>query len=93
MEIVSSDSQERTEADKYKKYEAFGIREYWNIAPLAKRINAYRLSDQRKYEPLPPDASGVYRSAVIPGFFVNPQWIWCQFPPKKRDILRKLGIL
>lgn len=92
MEVVSSDSQERTEDDKYKEYEAFGIREYWIITPLAKRIDAYRLSDQRKYEPLPPDASGVYHSAVIPGFFVNPQWIWCQFPPKKRDILRELGI-
>ena len=92
MEIVSSDSQERDEDDKYKEYEAFGIREYWIIAPLAERIDVYHLSEQRKYEPLLPDASGVYRSAVIPGFFVNPQWIWHQPPPKKRDILRELGV-
>ena len=92
MEIVSSDSQERDEEDKYKEYETFGIREYWIIAPLVKRIDVYHLSDQRKYEPLLPDASGVYHSAAIPGFFVNPQWIWRQPPPKKRDILRELGI-
>lgn len=65
---------------------------YWIIAPLVKQINAYRLSDPGKYEPLPADASGVYRSAVIPGFCVNPQWIWHQPPPKKCDILRELGI-
>ena len=92
MEIVSSDSQERDEDDKYKEYETFGIREYWIIAPLTKRIDVYHLSEQRKYEPLLPDASGVYHSTVIPGFFVNPQWIWRQPPPKKRDILRELGI-
>ena len=92
MEIVSPDSQERDEDDKYKEYETFGIREYWIIAPLAKRIDVYHLSDHGKYEPLLPAASGVYRSAVVPGFFVNPQWIWHQPPPKKRDILRELGI-
>ena len=92
MEIVSPDSQERDEDDRYKEYEAFGIREYWIIAPLAEQIDVYRLSDQHKYEPLLPDASGVYHSAVIPGFFVNPQWIWRQPPPKKRDILRELGV-
>lgn len=92
MEIVSPDSKERDEDDKFKEYEAFGIREYWIIAPLAKQINVYRLTDQGKYEPLLPDVSGIYHSAVIPGFFVNPQWIWQQPPPKKRDILRELGI-
>ena len=92
MEIVSPDSKERDEDDKFKEYEAYGIREYWIIAPLAKQINVYRLSDQGKYDPLLPDISGIYYSAVIPGFFVNPQWIWRQPPPKKRDILRELGI-
>ena len=92
MEIVSPDSKERDEDDKFKEYEAYGIREYWIIAPLSKRIDVYHLSDQGKYEPLLPDASDIYHSAVIPGFFVNPQWIWRQPPPKKRDILRELGI-
>lgn len=92
MEIISQDSKERDEDDKFKEYEAFGIPEYWIIAPLSKRIDVYRLSDQGKYDPLLPDASDIYHSAVIPGFFVNPQWIWRQPPPKKRDILRELGI-
>ena len=92
MEIVSQDSKERDEDDKYKEYETCGIREYWIIAPLSKRIDVYHLSDRGEYEPLLPDASSVYRSTVIPGFFVNPQWIWRQPPPRKRDILHELGI-
>ena len=92
MEIVSPDSRERDEQDKYQEYAAFGIREYWIIAPLTKQVNVYHLTNQGKYEPLPP-ASGVYRSVVIPGFFVSPQWLWGQPPPKKHDILRELGVL
>ena len=50
MEIVSPDSRERDEDNKFKEYEAYGIREYWIIAPLAKQIHVYRLSDQAEYE-------------------------------------------
>ncbi|MCZ6678404.1 MAG: Uma2 family endonuclease [Candidatus Poribacteria bacterium] len=92
MEIVSSDSRERDEQDKYQEYEAFGIREYWIIAPLTEQIDVYRLTDHGTYEPLLP-ASGVYHSTVIPGFFLNSQWLRQQPPPKKRNILREFGIL
>ena len=92
MEIVSPDSQERDKQDKYQEYEAFGIREYWIIAPLTRQIDVYHLTDQGKYELLLPE-SGVYHSRAIPGFFLNPQWLWGDPRPKKLDILRELGLL
>jgi hypothetical protein len=56
------------------------------------RIDVYHLTEQGKYERLPFE-SGVYRSRVIPGFFLNPQWLWGEPRPKKLNILRELGLL
>jgi Uma2 family endonuclease len=92
MEFVSHDSKERDEEDKYGEYEAYGIREYWLVAGLEKRVEAYSLTEAGQYEPILPDESGVYQSAVIPGFFLNPEWLWRQPLPKKREILRELGL-
>ena len=91
IEIVSPKHQARDEQDKYREYEAAGIREYWVIAPLKKQVDLYHLTTEGKYEPSPPKA-GVYRSTVIQGFFLKPEWLWCQPPPKKRDILIELGL-
>jgi Uma2 family endonuclease len=75
MEIISYDSQERDRQEKYQEYQAAGVREYWLIAPLTQRIDVYCLITEGRYEPLTPESGG-YRSAVIPGFFINPQWLW-----------------
>lgn len=91
IEIVSPKSQARDEQDKYWEYEAAGIREYWGIAPLKKRVDLYRLTAEGKYESSPLK-SGVYRSTVIPGFFLRPEWLWGQSLPRKRDILIELGL-
>ncbi len=79
IEIVSKDSVKRDREDKFKEYQAAGVREYWVIDPRAEKQRAdfYRLDE----------ATGTYylyateddervTSSVITGFWLNPAWLW-----------------
>ena len=90
MEIVSPDSIARDWRDKYHAYEAAGVPEYWVIDRPSQRLVAYRLGDNG-YE-LIPESDGVVRSAVLPGFFIRPKWLWQDPLPKVAEVLRELGV-
>lgn len=38
-------------------------------------------------------AEGVYRSEVMPGFWLLVEWLWQEPLPKILDVLRELGIV
>jgi Uma2 family endonuclease len=92
VEIVSADSGARDWHDKYLEYEASGVREYWVIDPAIQRVDAYALNDAGRYELLPL-TDGAYRSIVVPGFFLRPEWLWQDPLPNKLELLRELGVL
>lgn len=92
MEIVSPDSAARDWHDKYLEYEATGVREYWVIDPRVRRVDVYHLNDAGRYEALPLE-EGIYRSRVVPGFWLRPDWLWQEPLPGTLDILRELGLL
>ena len=46
-----------------------------------------------KYQPVTPDREGIYRSAVLSGFWLNIHWLWQQPMPTLMDVLKAWGML
>lgn len=89
IEIVSPDSQERDRRDKFDDYRKGGVREYWIIDQDEEELMAYALGANRRYTPIA-SVDGRVPSAVIPGFFLRPEWLWQNPPPRKADVLRAM---
>lgn len=90
--IVSPESGPRDRGEKYYEYEAAGVREYWLIDPDRQQAEFYRLNQEKKrYELIPPE--GVYRSQVVPGFWLKVSWLWQRPLPRVLDVLRELKLI
>lgn len=91
IEIMSPESAARDRGEKYYEYEAARIPEYWLIDPVRERAEFYRLDPGRQYQPVLPDAEGIYRSEALPGFWLPVAWLWGS--PALPQALRRLGLL
>lgn len=91
IEIVSPESVERDSVQKFAEYEAAGIREYWLIDYTNQAATFYQLDEKGQYHAAE-TTDGVFRSAVLPGFFIRDWWLW-QERPQTFEALRELGIL
>ncbi len=89
MEIVSPDSQTRDREDKFADYQKGGVREYWIIDPIEEELTAFALGANRRYAAIEP-VDGRVHSAVLPGFFLRPEWLWRSPLPRKADALRSM---
>jgi len=89
VEVVSDDSVGRDQQAKLAEYQAAGVQEYWIFDPRPRRHRAifYRLGTDGTYAEAPVDADGRYRSVVLPGFWLDPVWLW-QDPLPDPDALR-----
>jgi Uma2 family endonuclease len=76
FEIVSADSERRDRAEKFYEYREGGVPEYWIVDPGRRRMELYSLDSRRNYIPVGSDASGAYRSMVVPGFWLRAEWLW-----------------
>ena len=75
-----------------REYEQAGVREYWIIDPLSRRVDAYALDDEGTYQPIRPQ-NGALRSTVLEGFTFEPAWLWQEPLPNPIELLRELGAL
>ena len=77
VEVVSQESFARDRGDKFYEYQEAGVREYWVIDPRPgkERADFWVLDERGRYRPVPLDADGVYRSTVIPGFWIDADWL------------------
>jgi Uma2 family endonuclease len=91
MEIVSPDSQSRDRREKYLEYEKAGVREYWIVDPLSRTVEAYALDASNAYAPIP-EVDGKIPSALLPGFYLKPEWLWQEKLPDTIDTLREMGV-
>ena len=89
IEIVSPESVLRDRGTKYAEYEAGGVREYWVLDPEVKRADFFVLDDEGRYQRAQPDSAGRYRSAVLPGFWINLDWLWQSPLPPVRQVLKE----
>jgi len=93
VEIISPDSVERDRRTKYAEYERGGVREYWLIDPLLKRAEFYQLGEDRSYQAMPTDSSGVFRSAVVKGLWLKLDWLWEEPLPPVLTVLKEWGLI
>jgi len=84
VEVVSEESRARDRGEKFVEYERGGVREYWLIDPARKQAEFYVLRDGT-YQPVLLGGSGVYRSTVLPGFWLYVEWLW-QRPPVRQIV-------
>ena len=89
VEIVSPDSVERDDAEKVGEYAAAGIQEYWRVDPEARVATFYQLQAEG-YVEIMPDAEGVSRSLVVPGFWVRVAF-WQEPLPVVEEVLLDVG--
>ncbi len=77
VEVISPESVKRDNDDKFNEYEAAGVQEYWIIDPRPEQqtVEIWVLDEQGTYQATP-IVNGHYRSTVLPGFWLYPQWLW-----------------
>jgi Uma2 family endonuclease len=61
---------------KFQEYQLGGVREYWLLEPELKQADFYQLGADGQFQPLPVDADGIFRSRVLPGFWLKIEWLW-----------------
>jgi Uma2 family endonuclease len=92
VEIISFESIERDREKKLSEYRRGGVPEYWIIDPLTNRVDFYQLEADGAYAEVAPDADGIYRSRVLPGFWLKVAWFWQEpLPNVERTLLAIAG--
>ncbi len=91
VEIVSPESVERDKVEKLAEYQAGGVLEYWLIDVIVNKAAFYQLGKTGKYRKVAPDPKGRYTSAVIPGFWLQTDWLWQKPLPNVQDILLEIA--
>jgi len=89
VEIVSRDSRHRDLVKKRRLYQEAGVSEYWLIDPLKKQA-LFLCLQAGQYEPVPFEEGRIFRSAALPGFFLDVDWLFGSQPPKLQDTLRAI---
>lgn len=75
VEVISPESVERDCRIKFDEYQKAGVKEYWLIDPQEKSAEFYRLNADGFYQAVDV-TGGVFRSAVLPEFFLRVEWLW-----------------
>ena len=91
MEVVSHDSESRDWREKFYDYQGAGVREYWVIDPASHTQETYFLSSTGTYRRIE-EIDDRIASAVVPGFYIKPEWIWRTPRAKVLELLPELGI-
>ncbi len=90
IEIISPESIGRDRGDKFFEYEEAGIPEFWLLDPQTQRAEFYQLNSAGRYQPIQ-TLDGVYRSAVISGFWLREEWLWQEPLPLPFKLLAEIA--
>ena len=84
---------QRDREEKYDEYEAASVREYWIIDNRPRRPLAefYQLDTNGTYQRVEP-VEGIYRSIVIPGFWLRVDWLWQRNPDEVESLREIIGL-
>jgi len=91
IEIISPESIGRDRGDKFVEYESAGIPEYWLIDPIRQQVEFYRLTGSH-YQLANP-TEGIYKTTLLPNFFIQTNWLWQDPLPPVLDVLKQLRLL
>jgi len=89
VELVSTESVRRDQIIKRRQYEEAGVPEYWILDPRPGHDHAefFALNAERRYEPIAPASDGRIYSRVLPGFAIDPAWLWQDPFPSTLDLV------
>ena len=92
IEIISDSSVTRDRETKFAEYQAAGIPEYWLFDPRPghESLRPYALSLVGRYQSIVPDSAGRFHSAIIPGFWLDPAWLWQDPLPDTLTVLKAI---
>lgn len=93
VEIISPESLARDRGEKFAEYERGGVREYWILDPIRRQPEFFQRGEDGLFHAIAPNAEGIYRSAVLPGFYLRVGWLFETPRPRLLDVLREWGIL
>ncbi len=83
VEIVSAGRRATDRGEEFYEYEAAGVPEYWIIDPERQQAEFAQLNAQGVYQVVFSGSHGVYRSQVLPDFWIEVAWLWEQPPLPK----------
>jgi len=92
VEVVSRGSKRRDRVQKFEEYAAAGIPEYWIVDHKARRMDAFALNAEGRYEPIPIE-DGILRSRVVDGFWIRLDWLWQNPKPTTKSVQKELGLI
>lgn len=91
---VQSESTARYDLnEKLIDYLRAGVREYWAIDPRP-RVRSFRLfvlSESGSYKETEPDEHGRLHSTVLPGFWLDPNWLWQTTLPNTVEVMATIA--
>ncbi|HEX6122375.1 MAG TPA: Uma2 family endonuclease [Ktedonobacterales bacterium] len=90
VEILSPESIGRDRGEKFLEYREGGVPEYWLMDPLAQSVELYLLDERGHYVTVAPDADGVFHSRSLPGFWLDPAWLWQEPLP---NVIRTMKLI
>lgn len=90
VEIVTRDSRDRDYIEKRRKYEEAGVGEYWIIDTIQRRAEFLRLGEDGRYGLARLEENRIFRSRVIPGFWLNVEWLISDETPEAYECLQQL---
>jgi Uma2 family endonuclease len=88
VEIISPESRTRDRGEKFYEYEQGGVGEYWIVDPNRQQAEFYQRGEDGIFHPILPDASGIYRSTILSGLWLDVNWLWQRPLPTVFSVLR-----
>ncbi len=92
VEVISRESRTRDRGEKFYEYEQAGVREYWLIDLDRKQAEFYRRGDDGIFHSVSVGEEGVFRSAVLDGFWLKVEWLWQDPLPPLMSVLKAWGL-
>ncbi len=93
IEIVSPGSGRQDRVTKRDEYERRGVPEYWVLDQAKTEALFYQLQANGAYKLVPADANGIYHSSVVPGLWINVNWLWQNPLPTQESIWQQWGLM
>ncbi len=92
VEILSPGSVTEDRVRKFSEYEKAGVREYWIIDPRPHQQQAdfFLLGEDQQFHSAPLDEGGIFRSGVLPGFWLELAWLWQEPLPNPQLCLSEI---
>lgn len=93
VEITSAESRLRDRGTKFGEYEIGGALEYWLLDLEERRADFFLLGPEGRYERQKIYEQGIYKSRVVPGFWLKVEWLWQEPLPPVLEVLRELELI